>query len=87
MAFSVSQLTALESAIASGVLTVSYEGKTSTFRSLDDLLRMYYFIQRKLGLLPPGSQTILAAHSRGFPGIGQGASNILLEEGNLISGL
>jgi hypothetical protein len=31
-------LTALEEAIAQGVLTLSYEGKTVTYRSLPDML-------------------------------------------------
>lgn len=38
MAFTTAQLTALEEAIASGELSVSYEGKSVTYRSMKDLL-------------------------------------------------
>lgn len=37
MAFTVAQLTAVEEAIASGALKVTYEGKTVEYRSMDDL--------------------------------------------------
>lgn len=37
--FSVAQLEAIEAAIASGELTVSYEGKTVTYRNMADLLK------------------------------------------------
>lgn len=39
MAFTTTQLAAIEEAIASGELTVSYEGKTVTYRSMADLVR------------------------------------------------
>lgn len=37
MAFTVAQLTAVEEAIASGALKVTYEGKTVEYRSMADL--------------------------------------------------
>ncbi len=37
MAFSVAQLTAIETAIGTGELTVEYEGKKVTYRSMADL--------------------------------------------------
>lgn len=37
MAFTTTQLTAIEEAIASGELTVEYDGKKVTYRSMDDL--------------------------------------------------
>jgi hypothetical protein len=43
-------LTALEEAIAQGVLTLSYEGKTVTYRSLPDMLETRKLIRRELGL-------------------------------------
>lgn len=55
MAFTVAQLTALEDAIASGELTVSYEGKTVTYRSMDDLLKAYQTV--KAALADAGSVT------------------------------
>ena len=43
-------LTALEEAIAQGVLTLSYEGKTVTYRSLADMLETRRLMRRELGL-------------------------------------
>ena len=68
MAFSQGQLDAIEAAIAAGVTSVSYEGKSSSFRSLDEMLRVRDIIMRALGLAPQKSATILVAHDRGFPG-------------------
>ena len=62
------QLAAVEEAIASGVSTVSYNGKSVTYRSLDDLLRLRTILQAALGIVPATSGTILASHDRGFPG-------------------
>jgi hypothetical protein len=39
MAFTLNQLSALEAAIASGTLSVSYNGKTVVYRSTTDLLK------------------------------------------------
>lgn len=39
MAFTQSDLAALDSAIASGELTVSHNGRTVTYRSISDLLK------------------------------------------------
>lgn len=38
MAFTLAQLSAIEAAIGSGELSVSYDGKTVTYRSVSDLL-------------------------------------------------
>ena len=70
MAFSQGQLDAVETAIASGVLRVSYEGKSSEFRSLDDLIRVRGLIRRALGLDANVSATVIVAHDRGFPASG-----------------
>ena len=40
------QIAAINDAIASGVQSVSYEGKTSTFRSLDDMLKTVAYLER-----------------------------------------
>lgn len=48
MAFTVAQLTALEEAIGSGALEVTYEGKTVKYRSMDDLRKAYDFVFAKL---------------------------------------
>lgn len=71
MAFSQVQLDAIEAGIASGTTSVSYEGKSVTYRSLDEMLRIRLVIRRALGL-DAGSQTILVAHDRGYsPNVGR----------------
>ena len=66
MAFTQSQLDAIDSGIASGSTTVSYDGKSVSFRSLDDMLRIRNIIMIALGLTPASSATVLVAHSRGY---------------------
>lgn len=39
MAFTTTQLTAIETAIASGELTVEYDGKRVTYRSMSELMQ------------------------------------------------
>jgi hypothetical protein len=39
MAFTVAQLNALEAAIGTGELTVSFEGRTVTYRSMSELMK------------------------------------------------
>lgn len=48
MAFTVAQLTALEEAIGSGALEVTYDGKTVKYRSMEDLRKAYDFVYAKL---------------------------------------
>jgi hypothetical protein len=48
MSFTVDQLTALETAIATGELEVTFGDKTVKYRSMDDLLKAYEFIRGKL---------------------------------------
>jgi hypothetical protein len=67
MAFSQTQLDAIESGIASGQLHVAYDGKSVTFRSLDDMLRVRALIMGALGLKTT-PQTLIAAHDRGTRG-------------------
>lgn len=57
MAFTVAQLTALETAIGAGELEVTYDGKTVKYRSMDDLAKAYHFVFAKLvdqGLVEDG---------------------------------
>jgi hypothetical protein len=65
--FTLPRLVAIETAIASGVTRVSYEGKTVDYQSLDVLLRIRSILQVALGLAPAGSQSVLVAHDRGYP--------------------
>lgn len=67
MAFSQAQLDAIEDAIASGSMSVSYEGKSVTYRSLDDMLRVRAIIRSALGLTNPPA-TIFVEHNRGYSG-------------------
>jgi len=76
MAFTQAQLDAIEEGIAAGVTSVSYEGKSASYRSIDEMLRIRAIIRRALGLYTQKSATILVAHDRGFPG-GISADGIL----------
>lgn len=67
MAFTQAQLDAIEEGIASGSTSVSYEGKSVTFRDLDSMLRVRAIIMRALGLIST-SATVLVAHNRGYRG-------------------
>jgi len=55
MAWTLSQLTALETAIAGGTLTVRYADKQVTYRSLDEMLRLRDMMRKELGLVGDGS--------------------------------
>lgn len=48
MAFTQAELDAVEAAIASGTTSVSYEGKSVTYRSMNDLMLARYLIRREL---------------------------------------
>lgn len=68
MAFTTTQLAALEAAIASGQLEVSYEGKTVKYRSTDDVIKAYNFVKQKLeaqgDLVSSRVRTSFASHSK-----------------------
>lgn len=64
--WSQSDLDALEEAIASGAQTVAYEGKTVTYRSLDDMFRIRDDVRKALGISTGVNATLLVAHRRGF---------------------
>lgn len=69
MAFSTAQLTALEEAIASGELKVSFDGKQVEYRSMDELLKAYNTIRAALiadGVITSNRTRVsYASHSRG----------------------
>jgi hypothetical protein len=65
MAFTQAQLDAIEEGIAAGTTSVSYEGKSVTYRSLDDMLRVRAIIRSALGLVEP-PVTVLVSHDRGY---------------------
>jgi len=49
MAYTQSQLDALELALASGTLTVEFDGKRVTYRSLDEIQRAIDIVKKALG--------------------------------------
>jgi hypothetical protein len=65
--FTQAQLDAIDAGIAFSALTVRYEGKSTTFRSLDDMLRIRSLIAAALGMVGQ-SRTLIAAHYRGYKG-------------------
>jgi hypothetical protein len=67
MAWTLAQLNNLENAIASGARSVSYEGKTTSFGTLDEMLRVRNIILRALSGGGPDN-SYLVAHDRGYPG-------------------
>lgn len=48
MAFTLSQLSAIEAAIGSGQLSISYDGKTVTYRNMADLQQAREMIRNDL---------------------------------------
>lgn len=54
MAFTQSDLAAVDAAIASGELTVSHNGRTVTYRSMDDLHKARRLIVDELAAQLPG---------------------------------
>ena len=48
MAFTLTQLNALETAMASGQLSVNYDGKSITYRSVDDLIKARNLVRAEL---------------------------------------
>jgi hypothetical protein len=66
MAWTQADFDALNEAIISGAQTVAYEGKTVTYRSLDDMLRLQNIIAVALGLVPGNKNTLLVEHDRGY---------------------
>jgi len=69
MSFSTTQLTALESAIASGELEVTFDGKTVKYRDTESLIAAYNFVKQKLeaqgDLASTRVRTSFAAHAKG----------------------
>lgn len=49
MALQQSDLSALETALATGELTVEYDGKKVTFRSVDELLKAIAYVKQQIG--------------------------------------
>jgi hypothetical protein len=65
MAFTQTQLAALEAAYVSGTLTVSYEGKSVTYRSLAELERVLANVRASLDPAAVAPRTSFASFSKG----------------------
>lgn len=63
--WTMADLDALEHAIASGAQSVSYEGKSISYRSVADMMLARRMIRSALGLTT-NLGTYVAAHDRGF---------------------
>lgn len=55
MAFTQTQLTALESAIAQGVLSVQFNDRRVTYHSLDEMIRLRDTMRSELGVAKPAT--------------------------------
>lgn len=62
--FTIEQLKALEDAIAQGALTVSYNGKSVTYRSLDEMMRIRELMRKALGLASGKAGRIYLSHDK-----------------------
>lgn len=65
--FTQAQLDALIAALAEGVLTVKYEDKLVTYRSLDEMLKLKDVMEVDLGLQARGERRY-ASFSKGLNG-------------------
>ena len=66
-AFTMANYTALNEAIASGARSVSYDGKSVTYGSLSELLKIRELMATEIGLVAPGrSRRTVATFTRGF---------------------
>ena len=66
MPYTQDQLDSLEEAITIGATSVSYEGKSVTYRSLDDMLQLRRIMRESLGISSGKATTQFVAHDRGF---------------------
>lgn len=67
MAYTADQLQALQDALASGELTVEFDGKRVTYRSIDDLRKAIATVQGELaadGTVPARTRVSYAAFSK-----------------------
>lgn len=65
MAYTMEQVTALEAAVAEGALTVKYQDKQVTYRSLDEMVRILRQMKTELGLINKNGGRRLASFSKG----------------------
>lgn len=68
MAWTQTDLDRINAALASGELTVEYDGRRTTYRSLSDLLAMRRLIQSELNPSLKTDGQIVFATNKGFGG-------------------
>lgn len=67
MAYTTTDLSNIESALAEGVLTVSVAGRTVTYRSLSEMMQIREIIRTELGQVDNGGTTFQTLkHDKGF---------------------
>ncbi len=66
MAYTQTQLDAIEAAIAEGALTVKYQDKSVTYRSLDEMIRIRNIMRESLGLVRRSSVEVKPEFSKGI---------------------
>ncbi len=73
------QIAALQAAIGEGVTSVSYDGKSASYRSLDEMIQAVAYLQRQQlranGTPPPVAG--YAAFNRGYRRRGLGSAGII----------
>lgn len=72
MAYTTEQLNALDAAIAEGALTVKYQDKMVTYRSLDEMMRIRKLMRDELGLNGSSRGRTFASFSKGHQPTGGG---------------
>ena len=65
MAFTQTQLDALDQAIAAGVLRVTYDGRTTEYRSLDEMIRIRNMMADAIAGSAQTSRSSLASFRKG----------------------
>lgn len=70
VAYTTEQLNTLEAAIADGALTVKYGDKLTTYRSLDEMIRIRNLMRDELGLNGTSGGKRFVSVSKGFYPVG-----------------
>ena len=66
MAFSASQLAALDVAIATGTTRVTHDGKTVEYRSISEMIQIRNLMRAEMASSTPGPRTTLVRFDRGW---------------------
>ena len=66
MAWTQSDLDAIEAALVNGTTKVKYETKEVTYRSIDELIRVRDLIKKDLGATNASSGRVYSSHSKGL---------------------